>query len=54
MSFSFIATEDSENYFVYVSGLLARQIVSFDSNFGMKDDKATNMRIDYYHFLFNS
>ena len=46
MSFSFIATEDSENYFVYVSGLLARQIVSFDSNFGMKDDKATNMRID--------
>ncbi len=43
MGFSFIATED---YFVYVSELRASQIVSFDLNFGMKDDKATNMRID--------
>jgi len=46
MGFSFIDTEDSENYFVYVSVIRARQIVSFDLNFGMKDDKATNMRID--------
>tara|TARA_Y100000816_G_scaffold33297_1_gene21224 strand:+ start:204 stop:335 length:132 start_codon:yes stop_codon:yes gene_type:complete len=43
MGFSFIATED---YFVYVSGFRACQIASLDLNFGMKDDKATNMRID--------
>ena len=43
MGFSLIATED---YFVYASGLCARQIVLFDLNFGMKDDKATNMIID--------
>ena len=46
MDFSFIATEDSENYFVHVSGLRARQIVSFDLNFVMKEYKVTNMRID--------
>ena len=43
MGFGLIATED---YFVYASGLCACQIVSFDLNFGMKDDKATNMSID--------
>ena len=43
MGVSLIATED---YFVYASGLCARQIASLDLNFGMKDDKATNMRID--------
>ena len=46
MGFSFTDTEYSENYFVYVSGLRVRQIVSFDLNFGMKDDKAAYMRID--------
>ena len=54
MGFSFTATEESENYFVCVSGIRARQIVSFDLNSVMKDDKATNMSVDSYHFLFNS
>ena len=44
--FSFIATGDNEDYYVHVSGLRAGQIVSFDLNFGMKEDKAINMIIN--------
>ena len=53
--YSFITGEDNEDYFVHVSvlheylkskGLLAGQRVSFDLNFGMRGDKAINVRID--------
>ena len=51
----FITGEDSEDYFVHLSGLReylksrglrAGQIVSFDVDFGMRGDKAINVRID--------
>jgi len=31
---------------VHVSGLRAGKIVSFDLNFGVKNDRATNVRVD--------
>ena len=53
--YGFITVEDNEEYFVHVSGLreylkskglLACQRVSFDVDFGMRLDKAINVRID--------
>ena len=53
--FGFITGEDGEDYFVHVSGLRehlkgkglwAGQNVSFDVDFGMKGDKAINVRVD--------
>ena len=53
--YGFITGEDNEDYFVHVSvlreylkrkGLRAGQRVSFDVEFGMRDDKAVNVRID--------
>lgn len=53
--FGFITGEDNEDYFVHVSGLREHlkakgirsgQRVSFDVDFGMKGDKAINVRID--------
>ena len=52
--FGFIKGEDGEDYFVHVSGLReylkgkglrAGQNVSFDVDFGMKGDKAINVRL---------
>lgn len=52
--FGFITSEDGEDYFVHVSGLReylkskglrAGQNVSFDVDFGMKGDKAVNVRL---------
>ncbi|MBH09159.1 MAG: cold-shock protein [Candidatus Marinimicrobia bacterium] len=52
--FGFITGEDGEDYFVHVSGLReylkskglrAGQNVSFDVDFGMKGDKAVNVRL---------
>jgi len=52
--FGFITGEDKEDYFVHVSGLReylkgrglrAGQKVSFDVDFGMKGDKAINVRL---------
>ena len=51
----FITGEDNEDYFVHVSGLReylkskglrAGQRVSFDVDFGMRGDKAINVKID--------
>ena len=51
----FITGENNEDYFVHVSGLRqhlqslglrAGQRVSFDVDFGMKGDKAINVRVD--------
>ena len=53
--FGFIICENNEDYFVHVSGLRqhlqsrglrAGQRVSFDVDFGMKGDKAINVRVD--------
>ncbi len=53
--FGFITGEDNEDYFVHVSGLREHlkakglrsgQRVSFDVDFGMKGDKAINVRTD--------
>ena len=53
--FGCITGEDNEDYFVHVSGLREHlkakgirsgQRVSFDVDFGMKGDKAINVRID--------
>ena len=53
--FGFITGEDNEDYFVHVSGLREHlkakglrlgQKVSFDVDFGMKGDKAINVRTD--------
>ena len=53
--YGFITGEDNEDYFVHVSGLCeylkskglrASQRVSFDVDFGMRGDKAINVRID--------
>ena len=52
--FGFIIGEDNEDYFVHVSGLREHpkrkgltpgQRVSFDVDFGMKGDKAINVRV---------
>ena len=54
-SFGFITGEDNEDYFVHVSGLrehlknkglVPGQKVSFDVDFGMKGDKAINVRTE--------
>ena len=53
--FGFITSDDREDYFVHVSGLREHlksrglrtgQKVSFDVDFGMKGDKAINVRVD--------
>ena len=53
--YGFITAEDNEDYFVDVSGLReylkskelrAGQRVSFDIDFGMRGDKAINVKID--------
>jgi len=53
--YGFITGEDNEDYFVHVSGLReylkskglrAGQRVSFDVDFGMRGDKAINVKID--------
>ena len=53
--FGFIIGDDKEDYFVHVSGLREHlqskglrigQKVSFDVDFGMKGDKAINVRVD--------
>ena len=53
--FGFITGQNNEDYFVHVSGLRdhlqnsglrAGQNVSFDIDFGMRGDKAINVRID--------
>ena len=53
--YGFITEEDNEVYFVHVSGLReylkskglrAGQRVSFDVDFGMRGDKAINVKID--------
>ena len=53
--FGFITGDDKEDYFVHVSGLREHlksrglrtgQKVSFDVYFGMKGDKAINVRVD--------
>ena len=53
--FSFITSNEQEDYFVHVSGLREHlksrglkqgQKVSFDIDFGMKGDKAINVRLD--------
>ena len=52
--FGFITGDDNEAYFVHVSGLIEHlkrkglipgQKVSFDGDFGMKGDKAVNVRV---------
>jgi len=52
--FGFITGDDKEDYFVHVSGLRenlkgqglrAGQKVSFDVDFGMRGDKAINVRL---------
>ena len=54
-SYGFTTGEDNEDYFVHVSGLReylkskglrAGQRVSFDVDFGMRGDKAINVKID--------
>ena len=53
--FCFIISQDNKDYFVHVSGLREHlkskglrvgQRVSFDVDFGMKGDKAINVRVD--------
>ena len=53
--FGFIISQDNEDFFVHVSGLREHlksrglksgQRVSFDVDFGMKGDKAINVRLD--------
>ena len=53
--FGFITSNEQEDYFVHVSGLREHlksrglkqgQKVSFDIDFGMKGDKAINVRLD--------
>ena len=44
--YGFITGEDNEDYFVHVSGLRACQRVSFDADFGMRGDKAINVKIE--------
>ena len=53
--YGFITGEDNEDYFVHVSGLReylkskglrAGRRVSFDVDFGMRGDKAINVKID--------
>ena len=53
--YGFITGEDNEDYFVHViglheylksKGLRAGQRVSFDVDFGMRGDKAINVRIE--------
>ena len=53
--FGFITSENNEDYFVHVSGLREHlkkkglfpgQKVSFDIDFGMKGDKAINVRTE--------
>jgi len=52
--FGFITGDDKEDYFVHVSGLQeylkgrglqAGQKISFDVDFGMRGDKAINVRL---------
>ena len=52
--FGFITGQDGEDYFVHVSGLREHlkgkglrpgQTVSFDVDFGMRGDKAINVRL---------
>ena len=52
--FGFITGDDKEDYFIHVSGLRehlkgqglrAGQKVSFDVDFGMRGDKAINVRL---------
>jgi len=52
--FGFVTSDDGEDYFVHVSGLREHlkqqglrvgQRVSFDIDFGMKGDKAINVRL---------
>jgi len=52
--FGFVTSEDGNDYFVHVSGLrehlkskglLPGQHVSFDIDFGMRGDKAINVRL---------
>ena len=52
--FGFIKGQNGDDYFVHVSGLREhlknrglrpRQIVSFDVDFDMKGDKATNVKL---------
>tara|TARA_B100000029_G_C16992592_1_gene748064 strand:- start:310 stop:513 length:204 start_codon:yes stop_codon:yes gene_type:complete len=53
--FGFITSEDDEDYFVHISGLREHlkasglrpgQKVSFDIDFGMKGDKAINVKLN--------
>ena len=53
--FSFITSNEQEDYFMHVSGLREHlksrglkqgQKVSFDIDFGMKGDRAINVRLD--------
>ena len=53
--FRFITGQNNEDYFVHVSGLRqhlqsrglrAGQRVSFDVDFGIKGDKASNVKVD--------
>ena len=53
--FGFITSNEQEDYFMHVSGLREHlksrglkqgQKVSFDIDFGMKGDKAINVRLD--------
>ncbi len=53
--FGFVISDEGEDYFVHVSGLrehlkakglLPGQRVSFDIDFGMRGDKAINVRLD--------
>ena len=53
--FGFITSNEREDYFMHVSGLREHlksrglkqgQKVSFDIDFGMKGDKAINVRLD--------
>ncbi|MBT3590103.1 MAG: cold-shock protein [Candidatus Marinimicrobia bacterium] len=52
--FGFVTSDDGEDYFVHVSGLrehlkqrglMSGQRVLFDVDFGMKGDKAINVRL---------
>lgn len=52
--FGFITGDDNEDYFVHViglrehlktEGLIVGQKVSFDVDFGMKEDKAINVKV---------
>ena len=44
--YGFKTGEDNEDYFVHVNGLRAGQRASFDMDFGIRGEKAINVRID--------